>query len=298
MAEDDRSSDSGGRFWHGLRTLILGREHEPTLRDQIEEAIEEHEDGRDAGDDLSAVERQMLRNLLHFGERHVVDVAVQRSDIFAFDLDGGFADLVALFREAGHSRIPLYKGSLDDVQGMVHVRDVYAHLADPERGPDPSVESLMRPVLFVPESMGVLDLLARMRAERTHLAIVVDEFGGTDGIVTIEDLVEEIVGDIEDEHDDAPQGLIEPLGDGLFEADSRAMLDDVATQIDARLIDEDQDVDTLGGLVFMTAGHVPVVGEIVEHPSGWRMEVIEGDSRHIGRLRLHPPVTALGDEEE
>ena len=288
MAED-RSSDAGSRFWQGLRSLLLGNEHEPTLRDQIEEVIEEH-NGDQAADDLSPVERQMLRNLLHFGERRVIDVAVPRSDIIAFDAGRGFADLVALFREAGHSRIPVYRESLDEVQGMVHVRDVYAHLSDPEDGPDPAMDALMRPVLFVPESMGVLDLLARMRAERTHLAIVVDEFGGTDGIVTIEDLVEEIVGDIEDEHDEEAEGLIAALDGGLFEVDARASLEDVAELIDARLIAEDGEVDTLGGLAFLLAGHVPGVGAIVEHPTGWRLEVIKGDSRHIERLRLHPPV--------
>src|SRR3546814_3799551 len=133
--------------------------------------------------------------------------------------------LVALFREAGHSRIPVFRDSLDEGHGMIHVRYVDAHLADPERGPDPEISALVRPVLFVPESMGVLDLLARMRAERTHLAIVVDEYGGTDGIVTIEDLVEEIVGDIEDEHDEAVEGAIKPLGNGLVEADARAPLE-------------------------------------------------------------------------
>src|SRR3546814_4654370 len=131
--------------------------------------------------------------------------------------------------------------------------------------------------------MGVLDLLARMRAERTQLAIVVDEYGGTDGIVTIEDLVEEIVGDIEDEHDEAVEGAIKPLGNGLFEADARAPPEQVAAQIDARLIDEEDEVDTLGGLAFLLAGRVPVDGEIVAHPTGWQLEVIKDDSRHIER---------------
>jgi CBS domain containing-hemolysin-like protein len=199
------SAPSGGRFWQGLRDLILGREGEPSLRDQIEEAIDEHEDGGSVGTagDLSPIERQMLRNLLHFGERQVADIAVPRSDIVAFDLGQSFDALVELFREAGHSRMPAYEESLDRVVGMIHVKDVYAHLAAPEvTAIDP--RALIRQTLFVPESMGVLDLLARMRAARTHLAIVIDEFGGTDGLVTIEDLVEEIVGDIEDEHDEAP----------------------------------------------------------------------------------------------
>ena len=290
----------GGRFWQGLRDLILGREGEPSLRDQIEEAIDEHEDGDGAGGsqagDLSPVERQMLRNLLHFGERQVADIAVPRSDIIAFDLGNSFAQLVELFREAGHSRMPAYDDSLDKVVGMVHVKDVYAHLAAPEATtPDP--RALVRPTLFVPESMGVLDLLARMRAARTHLAIVIDEFGGTDGLVTIEDLVEEIVGDIEDEHDEAPLGMITSLDGGLFEADARVELDEVGQNIDARLIDEDREVDTLGGLVVQLAGHMPELGEIVRHPSGWRLEVVDGDARRVSRVRLHPPEEVLVEEE-
>lgn len=296
MSDDSRSSDTRGRFWHGLRALLLGNDQETSLRDQIEEAIEERDGDLSIGGDLTPVERQMMKNLLHFGERRVIDVVVPRSDIIAFDVADPFSDLIALFSQAGHSRIPLFRDSLDHVQGMIHIRDIFARLTDPARGSvDPSIEEMMRPVLFVPESMGVLDLLARMRAERTHLAIVVDEYGGTDGLVTIEDLVEEIVGDIEDEHDEEEEGLITPLSDGCFEADARAFLDDVAVQIDARLNDEDGDVDTLGGLAFLLAGHVPPVGAYVEHPTGWRLEVIAGDTRHIERLRLHPPV-APADE--
>jgi len=141
----------------------------------------------------------------------------------------------------------------------------------------------------VPESMGVLDLLARMRADRVHLAIVVDEFGGTEGLVTIEDVVEEIVGDIEDEHDEEPEGMLIPLEDGMWDADARAELEDVAETIDARLAVVEEDVDTLGGLALVLAGHVPQQGEIVEHPSGWRLEITEGDARRVNRMRLHAP---------
>lgn len=291
MSDGDRSTTPGS-FWRSLRALLLGAEEEPTLRDQIEEVIEEHEREANGQDDMSPAERQMLLNLLHFGERRVIDVAVPRGDILAFDLKGSFADLVQMFAEAGHSRMPVYADTLDNVQGFIHVRDVYTHLAAPEPRKEPEVRSLLRPVLFVPESMGVLDLLARMRAERTHLALVIDEFGGTDGLVTIEDLVEEIVGDIEDEYDEQQTGQIVPLGDGCYEVDSRVSLEDLCTAVDARLTDEEEEVDTLGGLAFMLAGHVPNVGEVVEHPSGWRLEVIEGDARRIGRLRLHPPAAA------
>src|SRR5688572_15244332 len=162
----------------------------------------------------------MLRNLLHFGERQVDDVAVPRADMIAFEASGSFQELVEQFRDAGHSRMPVFRVNLDDVVGMIHIKDVYARLAEQGRGAQVDPESLLRPVLFVPASMGVLDLLARMRHARTHMAIVIDEFGGTDGLVTIEDLVEEIVGDIEDEHDEAAEGL-KALGDDMYEADAR-----------------------------------------------------------------------------
>jgi len=293
MSEDGRSTGAGS-FFRGLRTLLFG-DGETSLRERLEEAIEEDNGTLPAPGDLSAVERQMLLNLLHFGELQAGEIAVPRADIVAFDLDQPFAALVELFIEAGHSRIPVYRGDLDQLIGMIHIKEVYALLAQNSRPAAPAIEPLIRPALFVPESMGVLDLLARMRAERTHLAIVVDEFGGTDGLITIEDLVEEIVGEIEDEHDDEPEGLIQPLDDGLFEADARTPLEQLQAEVDARLIDEEEEVDTLGGLVILLAGRVPEVGEVVDHPSGWRLETIAGDPRRVTRLRLHPPVPE--DEE-
>jgi CBS domain containing-hemolysin-like protein len=137
--------------------------------------------------------------------------------------------------------------------------------------------------------MGVLDLLARMRADRVHLAIVVDEFGGTEGLVTIEDVVEEIVGEIEDEHDEAVESMLIPLEDGIWDADARAELEEVAETIDARLAEIEEDVDTIGGLAVILAGHVPQLGEIVLHPSGWRLEITDSDTRRVNRLRLHAP---------
>lgn len=288
MPEGDSSSE-GGRLWQGLRSLVFGESNEPTLRDQIEEAIAEHEDepGPDEPGDLTPVERQMVRNLLHFGERRVDDVAVPRSDIIAVPETTPFAELVTKFVEAGHSRLPLYRESLDHITGMIHVKDVLARLASGET--TDTLEPLVRQPLYVPQAMGVLDLLAQMREKRVHLAIVLDEYSGTDGLITIEDLVEEIVGDIEDEHDDAPEALLVPLEGGLWDADARAELEDVAAEIDPQLIDAEDDVDTLGGLAATLAGHVPQPGEILTHPSGWRVEVTEGDARRVTRLRLHPP---------
>lgn len=287
---DDSSSaaaSGGGRLWQGLRGLLFG-EAEPSLRDQIEEVIEEHEGEPGSQGDLSPVERQMLRNLLHFGERTAGDSGVPRADIVAVPETIAFDDLVACFAEAGHSRLPVYRGDLDSVVGMVHVKDVFAILASGE-APPATIEPLLRQPLYVPESMGVLDLLAGMRAARTHLAIVVDEYSGTESLVTIEDLVEEIVGDIEDEHDDEAPASLVPLEGGLWDADARTELEEAAARIDPRLGEVDEDVYTLAGLASVLVGHVPRVGEIVEHPSGWKLEITDGDAKRVSRLRLHPP---------
>ena len=288
MPEDN----DGGRLWSGLRALIFGSDSEPTLRDQIEEAIEEHEDEAPAKGDLSGAERQMLRNLLDFGDRTAGDVGVPRADIIAVPEDISFTDLVAAFADAGHSRLPVYRDSLDEVIGMIHVKDVFAILARGE-APPANVGELIRQPRYVPESMGVLDLLAEMRATRTHLAVVLDEYSGTEGLVTIEDIVEEIVGEIEDEHDDAPTATLVPLLDGIWQADARAELEEVAELVDPRLGEVEEDVDTLGGLATVLAGHVPQAGESVVHPSGWRLEVTEADPRRVARLRLHPPAEAV-----
>jgi CBS domain containing-hemolysin-like protein len=172
---------------------------------------------------------------------------------------------------------------------MVHIKDVFSAMID--KNQDRSMAALMRNPLFVPESMGVIDLLARMRAEHVHLAIVVDEFGGTEGLVTIEDVVEEIVGDIEDEHDVEEAGLLTRLDEGVWEADARIELEELAETVDARLRWDEDDVDTLGGLVFLLAGRIPARGESVLHPSGWRLEAVESDPRKILRVRLHAPET-------
>ena len=290
-SEED-SSRSG--LLSGLRNLLFGGDKEPSLREQIEEVIDEAEEegddrrGSNIVGDLSSIERKMLRNLLHFGEQTVDDVAVPRADIIAISESAPFAEIVALFAEAGHSRLPVYRENLDEVVGMIHVKDVFAVLAE-GRTPPPLLDLIRQP-LYVPQSMGVLDLLAEMRAKRTHLAIVIDEYSGTEGLLTIEDLVEEIVGEIEDEHDDEPEPLIVAGENGCWDADARAELDDVGEVVDPRLANVDEDVDTLGGLAAVLAGHVPEVGEILLHPSGWRIEVIEADERRVHRLRLHPPV--------
>lgn len=217
-----------------------------------------------------------------------------RADIIAVPENISFADLVRQFADAGHSRLPVYRDELDTIIGMVHVKDVFNILATGAPHP-PTIAALIREPLFVPMSRGALDLLADMRQKRVHLAIVLDEYFGTEGLVTIEDLIEEIVGDIEDEHDEAPQALLVPIDGGAWDADGRAELEDVAEAIDPRLAETDDDIDTIGGLAAVLAGHVPEVGTRLDHPSGWRLEVIEADTKRIQKLRLHPPV---GQEDD
>ncbi len=302
-SKDPDSSNGEGGLWSGLKSLLFGENESPSLRKELEEALDDYdeEEGGDAAPpgkgDLSAIERQMVRNLLHFSEHTVDDVAVPRADIVAIEEKASFADLAALFAEAGHSRIPVYRDTLDTIVGMVHIRDAFAILAGKEAVPD-SLEPLIRQPLYVPESMGALDLLAEMRAKRTHLAIVLDEYSGTEGLLTFEDLVEEIVGEVEDEHDEAPEAMLVPLDGGLWEADARSELEDVAEEIDERLADVEEDVDTLGGLAFVIAGRVPEPGEMLEHQqSGWKLEIVASDGRRVTRLRLHPPVPAPEDED-
>ncbi|WP_310496569.1 hemolysin family protein [Sandarakinorhabdus sp.] len=297
MPEGDSSSDIAGRLWRWARQIVTGQDHEPTLRESLEEAIDDADGIQGASDDLGPVERAMLKNMLHFGERLAGDIAVPRSDMVMFDADLGFAALVETFREAGHSRMPVWRGMRDNIIGMAHIKDIYHHIAETfddavssSRFKNLPVEPLLRPVLFVPASMRMTDLLARMRAGRTHMAIIVDEYGGTDGLVTIEDLVEEIVGDIEDEHDEDEAALFQQVGDRLWEADARLPITELEALIGMPLDDDavGSDVDTLGGLVFMLAGRVPAPGETVEHPAGWRFDVIEGDPRMVRRVRVRP----------
>ncbi|BBI21366.1 hemolysin family protein [Qipengyuania flava] len=268
---------------------------ERSLRAQLEEAIDEHEgeNGEETPEhsgtgDLSLVERQMLRNLLHFSEHDADDVAVPRGEIIAIDASAGWDELVETFAEHGHSRMPVYRDQLDDVIGMIHIKDVFTILA---RGETPPADwtVLMRQPLYVPQTRNALDVLADMRAQRMHLAVVVDEFSGTDGLITIEDLVEEIVGEIEDEHDDAPEEWIVDIGEGMWDCDARAELEDVAKHVSPALAEVEESVDTLGGLAFVLAEQVPEVGRVLEHRSGWRIEVTDGDETHVTRLRLHAP---------
>jgi CBS domain containing-hemolysin-like protein len=290
--------DSRSIFSRLVRRVLRGGDADQSLRAQLEEAIDEHEEeegARQPGNgDLSPLERQMLRNLLHFSEHDADDVAIPRGEIIAIPRSASWEGVIKAFAEHGHSRLPVYAETLDEVIGMMLIKDVFTYLADGKAPKDWT--TLMRQPLFVPQSRNALDVLGDMRASRTHLAVVVNEYSGTDGIITIEDLVEEITGEIEDEHDDAPTEQLVLLEDGLWEADARAELDDVGLAIDPRLGEIDDDVDTLGGLAVILAGQVPPVGAVLAHDSGWQLEVIAGDAKRVTRLRLHPPVVAEAGE--
>ncbi|QJB68506.1 hemolysin family protein [Parasphingorhabdus halotolerans] len=295
----NREADEPGQIWRKLKALLFGGEEDNSLRAQIEEVIDEHENDAESDSsedgDISPVEVEMLRNLLHFSDNRVDDIAVPRADIIAIEVSAPFSEFVDIFSEHGHSRIPVYRDNLDTIIGMIHIKDIFAIVA--KGGTPPTdITPLLRQPRFVPESMGVLDLLAEMRATRTHLAIIIDEYSGTEGLLTIEDIVEEIVGEIEDEHDDEPIPMLVQRASGIWEVDARAELDDVGKEIDPALEEIDEDVDTIGGLAFVLAGHIPTQGEILEHPSGWRLEIREADDRKVRKLRLHPPEEPVGTE--
>lgn len=300
------TSVSGG-LWKAVRKLFGKDGGSSSLRAQLEELIDDHEgqenerqsEGKPLPDngDLSASERTMLRNLLHFSEHDADDVAIPRGEIIAIASNAKWDDMVSLFIEHGVSRLPVFREQLDDVIGMMHVKDVFAFIA---RGKTPPIDwtDLMRQPLFVPQTRNALDVLADMRSKRVHLAIVVDEFSGTDGIITFEDLVEEIVGEIEDEHDEDPVEQVVRISDGIWQADARAELDDVAKILgDPRIAEVAESVDTLGGLAFVLAEKVPQTGQVLTHPSGWRIEVTQSNETHVKQLRLHRPTDDALDSD-
>ena len=257
------------------------------MRESLEEVIEESDRKESA---LSQQERVMLANLLAFGELKVSDVMVPRARIMAVDEDTPMPDLVTLFRDAKHSRLPVYRENLDEPTGLVHVKDVLALLQLDGDGcyrlKPASIKDIRRPILFAPPSMRVLDLMLKMQASHTHLALVIDEYGGTDGLVSIEDIIEEIVGDIADEHDDEAPAFRRDGED--FIADARLDLEEFKNEsgIDLTIADADEDVDSLGGLVVWLLGRLPQRGEIVAHPAGYEFEVLEADPRRVKRLRI------------
>jgi CBS domain containing-hemolysin-like protein len=216
---------------------------------------------------------------------------VPRADIVGIAGDASFNEMIAVFADAAHSRMPVYKESLDNVHGMVHVKDALKVVADGDDTSGFKISSIQRPVLYVPASMKVIDLLARMRQGRTHMAIVIDEYGGTDGLVTVEDIVEEVIGEMEDEHDEAEAPMLVKIAGGGYDADARVEIDELEDMLGLDMLPDDQDefVDTVGGLVFSLAGCVPDIGEVILHESGYKFEVVDADPRRIHKVRIHQP---------
>ncbi|MDR3440423.1 hemolysin family protein [Telmatospirillum sp.] len=252
-----------------------------SARETLEELIEERDD---AEIPLDEHERRLLGNILQLRDVTAYDVMVPRADIVAVGAKVTLEGLIEVINAKGHSRYPVYRGTLDDAIGMVHIKDVLMLVAS---GKPFGLQRIVRKVLFVSPSIRLLDLLLEMRLKRTHMALVVDEYGGIDGLLTIEDVVEQIVGEIEDEHDhDAEPDYVERT-DGVIEADGRFPLEDFETRVGPLLDEEDrEDIDTLGGLVFFLAGRVPSRGELINHPSGLEFEVVDADPRRIKRLRV------------
>lgn len=247
--------------------------------------------------DLSATEKAMIERVHALESVRVGDVAIPRADIIGMDVDGSISDAVSAFASAGHSRLPVYRGDLDDPIGFIHIKDVVTELAKGPLSPEPedeaerdnspsALEPLVRKLLYAPPSMPVADLLLRMQAQRIHMALVIDEFGGTDGLVTIEDLIEEIVGDIRDEHDVTEEMRLRQTSGGRWESDARVELDALAERLDVDMRLEDEDADTLGGLVFSLSGRVPLRGEVIVHPDGHEFEIAEADPRRVRRVLI------------
>ncbi|WP_454758197.1 hemolysin family protein [Caulobacter segnis] len=221
----------------------------------------------------------------------VADVMTPRADIVAVELSAPFEAVVAQFTEAEHTRMPIYRETLDDPVGVIHIKDVFRLLSDDEKRPasgDQVLHKLRRDALYVPASMKAADLLLRMRTSRIHMALVIDEFGGTDGLVSMEDLIEAVVGEIDDEHDDAAAVAIVARPGGIFEAEARAPLEELEAAVGRSLApsDMEEDIDTVAGLVVALAGRVPQRGEVITHPDGYEFEVVEADPRRVRRVRM------------
>jgi len=279
-------------LWQRLRGLLKTRQGEAHLRETLEEIIDEIKDVEReevSGAPISSDERVMLSNILRLRHLTAYDVMVPRVDIIAVDLDTPIDELIDVMSSAGHSRLPVYRDTLDEVVGIVHIKDLLHYMRERKTTGDFDLVDLVRRILVVAPSMRVLDLLLEMRLSRVHMALVVDEYGGIDGLVTIEDLVEEIVGEIEDEHDVAVGPKLIERPDGSLIADARATIEEFEEKVGPVLSDEEreEDIDTLGGLLFTLAGRVPDRGELVEHPpSGITFEILEADPRRVKRLRV------------
>jgi CBS domain containing-hemolysin-like protein len=308
--EAPEAGDSTQESWLDRLRSAIGLKGSASAREELAAAIA----NEDVAAGFTPEERVMLSNILHLRDVRVDDIMVPRADIEAVDIGVTLGDLFARFHASGHSRMPVYRDSLDDPVGLVHIKDLMIHLAGTAaRAAEPGApsapaafdlhrvdlgksladSSLVRNILFVPPSMPVALLLPTMQASRMQMALVIDEYGGTDGLVSLEDAVEEIVGDIEDETDEDTGPMIVPDGKGGFLADARADLEDLESVIGENIAvgDTGEDVDTIGGLIFGITGRIPVRGELIATPSGYEFEILDADPRRIKRLRIikRPP---------
>ena len=255
---------------------------EPSIEGKLEELIDLQAESQIGIDEE---QRTLIENIIYLRDKTIPDVMVPRADIVAIEIESMLDDLIKLINKEAHSRVPVFQKSLDDVVGMVHIKDI---ISEQKSNKLFNLGEIVRPVLFVAPSMHVLELLLEMRAKRTHMALVVDEFGGVDGLLTIEDLVEEIVGEIEDEHDINEEPVWQKMVDGSINADARLEISTFEAQFDQFVTEEERlEIDTLGGLVFSLAGRVPLRGELVKHSSGVEIEILEADPRRIRKLRIY-----------
>jgi CBS domain containing-hemolysin-like protein len=309
----DRAEAGARDPWYERLLHLVHARSRDSIRDDLEDALAEADEDRT----FSPQERAMLKNVLNLHRLRVDDVMVPRADVVAVPAEATLGQLLGLFRTAAHSRLPVYGETLDDPKGMVHIRDFLDFLsaraegeaAEDAQGAAPdlgkvdlsvtlSAARIWRPVLFVPPSMPAMDLLVRMQATRTHMALVIDEYGGTDGLVSIEDLIEMVVGDIEDEHDvDDAQMIVR--ADETWIVDARASLEEVAEATGAPLAAGDvaEEVDTVGGLVVTLAGRVPSRGELIAGPADLEFEVLDADPRRVKRVRIHSRAGTPGDAD-
>lgn len=278
--------------WIDRFKLALGLKAPASIRDDLEDALEESEERET--DDFTREEKRILRNLLTARDIRVQDVMVPRGSIIGISDGASFADLRELFAAAAHSRVPVYSETLDDPKGMIHIRDMFARLDAIALDAKVADIGLVRPVLYAPGSMPALDLLLEMQAKRIHMALVIDEYGATDGLVSLEDLLEIIVGEIEDEHDIIEDIGVEHLGEGVIAINAHAAIDEVARlmQVELEPASDEHDIGTIGGYVTAFLGRVPVKGEVVTAPGGLVFTILDGDSRRLKRVRIAPAPAA------
>lgn len=262
-----------------LRNLLKPNAAETSLRDELEEVLQDHEE---SGGEISE-ENTIIKNVLNFSDVKVSDVMTPRPDIRAISHDLSLNELIAYIIENEHTRMPVYRENMDDVIGFLHIKDLLKYWGD---GADFKITDILRAIIFVPPSMRLSKLLERMKRERTHMAIVIDEYGGTDGLVTIEDLMEEIVGDIEDEHDDEEDELLKAADDGSYQVNARLEVEELEEQLNISLRMEDEDFDTVGGFIFTRMGKVPEVGEIYQDETGVKFEILSADNRKIDWVKV------------